>query len=155
MQRAPRGMVSQERLKSARYALCLVLPWALLSLCIQWTPGRAGEKGKWQEAFEQRVAQVRAQGQPVTFEEFLERRAIECSSRPGENAFDPIAGSGSTLTACQQMAGPAFLMEIDALYGDVVDQTWEQFTGQQPRRIAPEGAPLCRRLRSSSSSLAL
>ena len=60
----------------------------------------------------------------------LARLAISYSSRPGENVLDLFAGSGSTLIACEQTSRRAFLMEIDALYTDVIVQRWEQFTGK-------------------------
>jgi DNA modification methylase len=42
-------------------------------------------------------------------------RAINYSSRPGENVLDLFGGSGSTLIACEQTGRRAFLMELDAL----------------------------------------
>ena len=57
-------------------------------------------------------------------------------SRQEENVLDLFGGSGSTLIACEQTGRRAFLMEIDALYCDVIVQRWEQFTGRQAERIA-------------------
>jgi DNA modification methylase len=57
-------------------------------------------------------------------------RAIQYSSRPGENVLDLFGGSGSTLIGCEQTGRKAFLMELDPLYCDVVIQRWEQFTGR-------------------------
>ena len=62
-------------------------------------------------------------------------RAIQYSSRPGENVLDLFGGSGSTLIACEQTGRRAFLMEIDPLYCDVIFQRWEQFTGKKAERI--------------------
>jgi DNA modification methylase len=61
----------------------------------------------------------------------LAARAMEYSSRPGENVLDLFGGSGSTLIAAEQTGRKAFLMEIDPLYADVIVQRWEQFAGQQ------------------------
>lgn len=61
----------------------------------------------------------------------LAKRAIEYSSRPGENVLDLFGGSGSTLIACEQTGRRAFLMELDPLYCDVIVQRWEKFTGQR------------------------
>lgn len=58
-------------------------------------------------------------------------RAIQYSSRPGENVLDLFGGSGSTLIACEQTDRRAFLMELDPLYCDVIVQRWEQFTGRK------------------------
>ena len=61
-------------------------------------------------------------------------RAIQYSSRPGENVLDLFGGSGSTLIACEQTGRRAFLMELDALYTDVIVQRWEKFTGKKAER---------------------
>jgi len=64
----------------------------------------------------------------------LAARAIEYSSRPGENVLDLFGGSGSTLIAAEQMGRKAFLMEIDQLYCDVIVKRWEDFTGKKAER---------------------
>jgi DNA modification methylase len=61
----------------------------------------------------------------------LAARAMEYSSRPGENVLDLFGGSGSTLIAAEQTGRKAFLMELDPLYCDVIVQRWEQFTGEK------------------------
>jgi DNA modification methylase len=63
-------------------------------------------------------------------------RALQYSSRPGEHVLDLFGGSGSTLIAAEQTDRRAFLMEIDALYCDVIVQRWEKFTGKKPERVA-------------------
>ncbi|MFV1990787.1 MAG: site-specific DNA-methyltransferase, partial [Acidimicrobiales bacterium] len=73
----------------------------------------------------------------------LAARAIQYSSRPGENVLDLFGGSGSTLIACEQTGRKAFLMELDPLYCDVIVQRFEQFTGKQAERIpAPLAAQM-------------
>ncbi|MEW6199778.1 MAG: DNA modification methylase [Planctomycetota bacterium] len=70
-------------------------------------------------------------------------RAIQYSSRAGENVLDLFGGSGSTLIAAEQTGRRAYLMELDPLYCDVIVQRWEQFTGQKAGRIAArENAPV-------------
>jgi DNA modification methylase len=64
----------------------------------------------------------------------LASRALEYSSRKGENVLDLFGGSGSTLIAAQQTGRRAFLMELDPLYCDVIVQRFEQFTGQKAER---------------------
>jgi DNA modification methylase len=61
----------------------------------------------------------------------LATRAIQYSSRTGENVLDLFGGSGSTLIAAEQTGRRAFLMEIDPLYCDVIVARWERFTGQK------------------------
>jgi DNA modification methylase len=66
----------------------------------------------------------------------LAARAIEYSSKPGENVLDLFGGSGSTLIAAEQTGRKAFLMELDPLYCDVIVQRYEQFTGKKAERAA-------------------
>ncbi|MBX3387802.1 MAG: hypothetical protein KF768_14645 [Phycisphaeraceae bacterium] len=69
----------------------------------------------------------------------LARRAIEFSSRPGENVLDLFGGSGSTLIGAEMTGRHAFLMELDALYCDVIVQRWEKFTGRKAERLPAKG----------------
>ena len=64
-------------------------------------------------------------------------RAMQYSSRIGENVLDLFGGSGSTLIACEQTSRKAFLMELDPPYCDVIVQRWEKFTGRKAERVAP------------------
>lgn len=65
----------------------------------------------------------------------LARRAIEYSSRPGENILDLFGGSGSTLIGAEMTGRRAFLMELDPLYCDVIVHRWEKFTGRKAERV--------------------
>jgi DNA modification methylase len=65
-------------------------------------------------------------------------RAMQYSSRLGENVLNLFGGSGSTLIAAEQTGRKAFLMELDPLYCDVIVQRYEKFTGQKAERI-PSG----------------
>jgi len=65
----------------------------------------------------------------------LARRAIEFSSRPGENVLALFGGSGSTLIGAEMTGRRAFLMELDTLYCDVIVQRWEKFTGRKAERL--------------------
>ena len=56
-------------------------------------------------------------------------RAIQYSSRSGENVLDLFGGSGSTLIAAEQTGRRAFLMEIDPLYCDVIVRRYYNFVG--------------------------
>src|SRR5438552_10647601 len=51
----------------------------------------------------------------------LAKRAMEYSSKPGENVLDLFAGSGSTLIAAEHTGRKAFLMEIDTHYCEVLE----------------------------------
>jgi DNA modification methylase len=65
-------------------------------------------------------------------------RALQYSSRPGENVLDLFGGSGSTLIACEQTGRKAFLMELDPLYCDVIVQRFEKFTGRTAQRVTTD-----------------
>jgi DNA modification methylase len=66
----------------------------------------------------------------------LAARALEYSSRAGENVLDLFGGSGSTLIAAEQMDRRTFLMELDPLYCDVIVRRWEAFTGKKAQRCS-------------------
>ncbi len=67
----------------------------------------------------------------------LMERAIENSSRPGDLVFDPFAGSGSTLIACERTGRRCAAIEIDTMYAATVIGRWERFTGRTAERIEP------------------
>ena len=62
----------------------------------------------------------------------LATRAIQLSSKPGENVLELFGGSGSTLIACEQTGRKCFAMEIDEAFCDVIVQRWAEFTGKEP-----------------------
>jgi len=67
-------------------------------------------------------------------------RAMQYSSRAGENVLDLFGGSGSTLIAAEQTGRNAYLMELDPLYCDVIVERWEKFTGRSAERQTVEVA---------------
>jgi DNA modification methylase len=56
-------------------------------------------------------------------------RAIQYSSKPGENVLDFFGGSGSTLMGAEETGRHAFLMELDPAYCDVIVERWQTATG--------------------------
>jgi DNA modification methylase len=58
-------------------------------------------------------------------------RAIEFSSKPGENVLDLFGGSGSTLMAAEHTGRRAYLVELDPIYCDVIVRRYEKATGKQ------------------------
>ena len=79
-------------------------------------------------------------------------RAIQYSSKAGENVLDLFGGSGSTLIGAEQTGRKAFLMEIDPLYCDVIIQRWEEFTGQKAECLSATRLSSTLRLRPEGSS---
>jgi DNA modification methylase len=71
----------------------------------------------------------------------LAARALQYSSRTGENVLDPFAGSGSTLIAAEQSKRHAFVMELDPWYCDLIVQRWQNFTGRQGQRCGQQPTP--------------
>ena len=61
-------------------------------------------------------------------------RAINYSSRAGENVLDLFGGSGSTLIGCEQTGRNAYIMELDLPYCDVICDRFMRFTGKAPVR---------------------
>ena len=59
----------------------------------------------------------------------LATRAMEYSSRPGQNVLDLFGGSGSTLIAAEMTGRRAYLMELDQLYADVIVRRYVKFAG--------------------------
>ncbi|RIK57258.1 MAG: chromosome partitioning protein ParB [Nitrospira sp.] len=57
-------------------------------------------------------------------------RAMQYSSRAGENVLDLFGGSGSTLIAAEQTRRRAYLMELDPLYCDVICDRFQRFSGK-------------------------
>jgi DNA modification methylase len=58
-------------------------------------------------------------------------RALQYSSRPGENVLDLFGGSGSTLLGAEETGRRSFLMELDPPYCDVIIQRWQEATGKE------------------------
>jgi DNA modification methylase len=67
----------------------------------------------------------------------LAMRAMQYSSRPGENVLDLFGGSGSTMIAAELMDRKSYTMELDPLYCDVIVDRWQKFTGKKAERISP------------------
>jgi DNA modification methylase len=63
-------------------------------------------------------------------------RMVANSSRQGEVAYDPFAGSGTAVIACENLARACRSMEIDPGYCDVVVDRWERHTGRKAKRPA-------------------
>jgi len=57
-------------------------------------------------------------------------RAMQYSSRVGENVLDPFGGSGWTLIAAEQTQRRCFIMELDTLYCDVICDRYQRFIGK-------------------------
>ena len=88
--------------------------------------GPTTEKTVWEQKKEQRNDFHPTQ-KPVE----LPERAINNSSKSGDEILDLFGGSGSTLIACEKTARDCRMMELDPKYCDVIVKRWQEFTGQQ------------------------
>lgn len=52
---------------------------------------------------------------------------LQNSSRRGDIVFDPFAGSGSTLIACEQLGRRCFAVEVDPRYCDLIRQRYREY----------------------------
>lgn len=60
---------------------------------------------------------------------------VRAYSDPGDAIFDPFAGSGTTLVACENEGRHGFGIEISPAYCDVIVRRWESLTGKQAERV--------------------
>nr|MDD4508440.1 DNA methyltransferase [Eubacteriaceae bacterium] len=49
--------------------------------------------------------------------------------------FDPFAGSGTTLVACEGLGRTCYAMELDPKYCDVIIERWEELTGETAKKV--------------------
>jgi DNA modification methylase len=61
----------------------------------------------------------------------LMRQLIEDGSPGGAVIYEPFAGSGSTIIACEMAGRTCCAIELDPLYVDVAVRRWEEFTGEK------------------------
>ena len=67
----------------------------------------------------------------ATFPVTLAEKAIEDFSLQNFKVFEPFAGSGSTLIACEKTGRRCFGMEIDPHYVDVIVERYKKFCGKE------------------------
>ncbi|MFN9078746.1 MAG: DNA modification methylase [bacterium] len=73
------------------------------------------------------------------------QKPVECMERPVRNhladtVYEPFAGSGTTLIACERTGRACIAMELDPGYCDVVVRRWEEFTGRKAERVQEEAS---------------
>lgn len=69
------------------------------------------------------------------------KRPIENNSKKGDFVYEPFAGSGTTIIACEMTGRRSLAIELDPGYCDVIAERWEKFTGK-PARLAASGRTL-------------
>lgn len=58
-------------------------------------------------------------------------RSINHHTNPGEYVYDPFAGSGTLMVACEKTRRRALMMELDSKYCDVIIKRYENYTGNK------------------------
>jgi len=53
----------------------------------------------------------------------------------GEICYEPFAGSGTQVIACEKLDRNCYMMEIDSHYCDVIIERWQQFTGKEAVKL--------------------
>lgn len=65
----------------------------------------------------------------------LVRHVVLNATEIGDVVYEPFAGSGTTLIACEQTKRRCFAGEIDLDYCAAIIQRWEQLSGQKARLL--------------------
>ncbi|MHB8674633.1 MAG: DNA modification methylase [Candidatus Limnocylindrales bacterium] len=65
----------------------------------------------------------------------LNEKPIKRCSIAGQIILDLFGGSGSTLIAAEQLHRRAYLMEHDPVFGTVILDRWEAFTGKKAKKL--------------------
>jgi DNA modification methylase len=68
---------------------------------------------------------------PAAFPVVLPVAGMRAYTDPGDLVFDPFAGSGTTVIACEKVTRPCVAMELAPAYVDVSVRRWQAFTGEQ------------------------
>lgn len=70
----------------------------------------------------------------------LFERSVVHHTNPGEYVYDPFAGSGTLMIACEKSNRRALMMELDTKYCDVIIQRYENYSGKKAIREAKDGS---------------
>ena len=66
-------------------------------------------------------------------------KSITHDTNPGEYVYDPFAGSGTLMVACEKTKRRALMMELDPKSCDIIIQRYENYSGKQAVREATDG----------------
>jgi len=102
-----------------------------------WTPGAAHRAilARTQSSLWEVKKPSRNDVHPTMKPVELVARAVQNSSEPGHLVFDPFAGSGSTLMACEHLGRSCGTVELSPTYCDVIIERWQQATGGRAKRL--------------------
>jgi DNA modification methylase len=75
-----------------------------------------------------------ALGHGAVFPVALPTFFIRLLTDAGDRVFDPFAGAGTTLIACERERRMGYACEISAAYCDIIVERWQQLTGKKATR---------------------
>ncbi len=98
----------------------------------RWFTGRTSDEADdiWRLPTDNDDDRVHPTQKPVE----VPARATRATCPPGGLVFEPFAGSGSTLIACEQEGRRCAAIEMDPRFCDVIVERWQTFTGNQAVR---------------------
>ncbi len=65
----------------------------------------------------------------------LHEKALRRCTRPGDAVLDLTAGSGSILSACEQLGRTAYCCEMEPIFCQVIINRYEKLTGLKARKV--------------------
>lgn len=73
-------------------------------------------------------------GHPAIFPVALCEYIYKCFGKAGDLFYEPFAGSGTAIIACEKFGAACRGMEIDPIYTDAAIRRWQNFTGESAKR---------------------
>ena len=137
-----------ESIIASGFALRSLIIWAKGSFAISrsdyhwqhepcWYAVRQGRKGHWSGDRKQttlwQIAKPAKSETGHSTQKPVEcmKRPIENNSSPGQAAYEPFSGSGTTIIAGEMTGRAIYAMELNPPYVDVAIKRWQDFTGQK------------------------
>jgi len=72
-----------------------------------------------------------------TFPVILPEEYINGCTQKGDYVFEPFAGSGTSLIACEKTERTCLMFELNPSFCDVIVSRWEEYTGKKAKLIRP------------------
>jgi DNA modification methylase len=119
-----------------------------------WYAVRKGAQGNWQGSRDQTT--VWEIGAAKVSEGTLDdaptahgtQKPVECmlrpiinNSAPGDAVYEPFAGSGTTVIACEKSGRVCYALELDPVYCDIIVERWQNYTGRRAERVELASRP--------------
>jgi DNA modification methylase len=137
----------QASLESAGFEIVCQIIWAKNRLIISrgdyhwkhepcWYAVRKGKKHQWNGDRSQTTLweiehAKRETGHSTQKPIECMRRPIQNNSKPGDSVYEPFAGSGTTIIACEMMNRACRAIELSPAYVDVCVQRWQTYAGKK------------------------